>query len=61
MDIKKIQFFFCLPKQRESALGLPILAHQYGGSKVVFWVQLESYRKDFSKSRDIREMIFPSP
>ena len=60
MDIKKSQLFL-LAKKTESALSLPVLARQYGGSKVIFWIQLESYRKDFSKSRDIRETIFPSP
>ena len=58
--ILKSSIYFCLPKKRKSALGLPILARQYGGSKVIFWIQLESYRKDFSKSRDIRETMFPS-
>ena len=57
----KVSSYFCLPKKRESALGLPILARQYDGSKVIFWIQHESYRKDFSKSGDIRETIFPSP
>ena len=51
--------YFCLPKRRESALVPPILARQYGGLKVIFWIQLESYRRHFSKSRDIRETIFP--
>ena len=60
MDIKSCSYF-CLPKKRESALGLPILARQHGGSKVIFWIELGSYRKDFSKYRDIRETIFPSP
>ena len=60
MDINKFQLLL-LAKKTESALGLPVLARQYGGSKVIFWIQLEFYRKDFSKSRDIRETIFPSP
>ena len=60
MDIKRFQFFL-LAKKTGSALGLPILTRQYGGSKVIFWIQLESYHKDFSKSRDICETIFPSP
>ena len=57
----KVSSYFRLPKKRESALGLPILARQYGGSKVIFWIQLESYRKYFSKSPDIPETILPSP
>ena len=57
----KSSTYFFLAKKQESALGLHILARQYGGSKVIFLIQLESYRKDFSKSRDIREMIVPSP
>ena len=57
---KKFQLFL-LAKKRESALGLPILARQHGGSKVIFWIELGSYRKDFSKYRDIPETIFPSP
>ena len=60
MDINKFQLCL-LAKKTESALGLPVLARQYDGLKVIFWIQLESYRKDFSKSLDIREMIFPSP
>ena len=58
--ILKSSSYFCLAKQRESALGLPILARQYNRSKVIFWVQLESYCKYFSSSRAIRETIFPS-
>ena len=41
MDIKKFQLFL-LAKKRESALGLPILALQHGGSKVIFWIQLKT-------------------
>ena len=57
--ILKSSSYFFLAKKRESALGLPILARQYDGSKVIFWIQLESYRKYFSSSRAIRETIFP--
>ena len=35
--ILKSSSYFCLPKKRESALGLPILARQYGRSKVIFF------------------------
>ena len=56
----KSSTYFFLAKKRESALGLHILARQYGGSKVIFLIQLESYRKDFSKSRGVNETIFPS-
>ena len=38
-----------------------MLARQYGGSKVIFWIQFKSYRKDFSKSRDIHETFFLLP
>ena len=50
--------YIWLGKKTESALSLPMLARQYDGSKVTFWIQFKSYRKDFSKSRDIHETFF---
>ena len=60
MDIIKLQLFFHKKKNRESALGLPILTRQYGGSRVIFWLRLEFYRKDFSTFRDIYKNTFPT-
>ena len=59
METKKFRLFL-LGRKGKSALGQPIIARQNGGSKVIFWIQLESYGRDFSKSRDIHETIFPS-
>ena len=57
---EKVPVIFAWQIKGKSAFGLPIIARQNGGSKVIFWIQLESYGKDFSKSRDIHETIFPS-
>ena len=54
MDIKKFQLFLLANKTGKCTWS----AHT---CKVIFWIQLESYRKYFSKSPDIPETILPSP
>ena len=34
--MQKSSDYFCLPKKLQITPGLPVLAHQYGGSRVIF-------------------------
>ena len=51
MDIKRFQLFLLAKKTGTLALGMPILSRQYGGSKVIFWIQLKSQNLVISVKR----------